>query len=198
MSKLSENNFIIRQSNGLMKLDEYDLKLLNLLLDNSRLSVSELARLVGLSRQTVRTRLEKLEKEGVIKKYTIKISPDLERSESIVILILETEKPEKLQEYSEIIEINKITSKKYVVKVLTNRLGDISRIAEDPGLNILEIMPVLEWEEKEREFRIEVPFRCDYCGKEVVDRPVIYKYHNRVFVFCCKTCLREFKESSED
>ncbi|NJE84231.1 winged helix-turn-helix transcriptional regulator, partial [Thermococcus sp. CX2] len=86
------------------KLDELDLKLIYLLMDNSRLSISELAERLSVSRPTVKTRLEKLEKEGIIQRYTIKLNPELQRAHNVVALIIKTDEPEKLQEFEEIIE----------------------------------------------------------------------------------------------
>ncbi len=179
-----------------MKLDEYDLKLINILKDNSRLSISEIAKLLGLSRQTVKARIERLEREGVIQKYTIKLSPEFEKMGNLIILIVETENPEKFKEFEEIIEINKIASKRYLIKVVIGKLGELTRIMNEAGFEILEVIPVLEREERDRSFKVEVPFKCDYCGKETVDQPLIYKYRNKVFVFCCRTCLSEFKALS--
>jgi DNA-binding Lrp family transcriptional regulator len=176
-----------------VKLDEYDLKLINLLMENSRLSLSELSRLLSLSRQTVKARLERLEKEGIIEKYTVKVSPELEKVGETVIVILETDRPEKLEDSPEITEINKVTSRRYVVKAVVDRLSELSDILESPDFKVLEVMPVLKSKKREVVLKIKVPFKCDYCGKEIVDEPLIYKYRNRVYFFCCKVCLREFK-----
>ena len=43
-----------------------------------------------------------------------------------------------------------------------------------------------------------MPFKCDYCGKEIVGEPIVYKYRNRVYFFCCPTCFREFKKTREN
>jgi len=181
----------------MIKLDEHDLKLINLLRDDARLSISELAKLLGLSRPTVKSRLERLEKEGIIQKYTIKLSPDIEKSGSLVILIVETGNPEIFEEIDEIVEINKITSKKYVIKVLVDRLDELRRVIDRSGLDVLEIMPVLEKREKEIQIRMKIPFKCDYCGKDLAEEPIVYKYHNKVYFFCCGTCFDEFKTLEE-
>lgn len=180
------------------KLDELDLKLIYLLRDNSRLSISELAEILGTSRPTVRSRMEKLEKEGIIKGYTIKISPELERAENIVIMIIKTEIPEKLEEFDEIIEINKFTSKKYVIKIAVENMEQLRQVVEKAGFEIIEIMPVLEMRERERPIKIRVPFKCDYCGREIIEEPIVYKYRNKVYFFCCETCFREFKKAREN
>jgi len=182
----------------MVKLDEIDLKLIYLLRDNSRLSISELAEILGVSRPTVRARIEKLEKEGIIRGYTIKISPELERAENIVIMIIKTDTPEKLEEFDEIIEINKFTSKKYIIKIAVENMEQLRQVVEKAGFEVIEIMPVLEMRERERPIKIRVPFKCDYCGKDIVEEPIVYKYRNKVYFFCCETCFREFKKAREN
>ncbi|ACJ16324.1 transcriptional regulatory protein [Thermococcus onnurineus NA1] len=180
------------------KLDELDLKLIYLLMDNSRLSISELAERLSVSRPTVKTRLEKLEKEGIIQRYTIKLHPELQKAHNVVALIIKTDKPEKLREFEEIIEINRFTSKKYLIKVAVEDMEGLRNVIEGAGFEVLEIMPILESIEKEHPPKVKVPFKCDYCGKEIVDEPIVYKYRNRVYFFCCPTCLREFKRTREN
>ena len=53
--------------------------LINLLQENSRRSVSDLAKQLGLSRATVQQAMERLERTGVIQGYTVKINPDYEK-----------------------------------------------------------------------------------------------------------------------
>lgn len=54
-------------------------KLIQLLQENSRRSISELAKLLGLSRATVQQSMERLERMGVIQGYTVKINPDYQQ-----------------------------------------------------------------------------------------------------------------------
>ena len=56
-----------------------DQNLLKLLQENSRRTVSDIAKKMGLSRATVQHKMERLERTGVIQGYTIKINPVLER-----------------------------------------------------------------------------------------------------------------------
>ena len=53
--------------------------LMQLLQENSRRSISELAKLLGLSRATVQQSMERLERMGVIQGYTVKINPDYQQ-----------------------------------------------------------------------------------------------------------------------
>ncbi|MBR5738798.1 MAG: winged helix-turn-helix transcriptional regulator, partial [Lachnospiraceae bacterium] len=51
-------------------MDQTDLKIINALSDNARVSASELSEKVNLSVSAVIERIRKLENAGVIKKYT--------------------------------------------------------------------------------------------------------------------------------
>jgi Lrp/AsnC family leucine-responsive transcriptional regulator len=53
--------------------DSTDLKLLEILKENSRLSFAEIGRKINLSPSSVRERIQKMEDEEVIKKYSIEI-----------------------------------------------------------------------------------------------------------------------------
>lgn len=56
-----------------MKIDEIDLKILDELKRNSRLSMSELGRRINLSSPSVTERVRQMESFGVIMKYTLEI-----------------------------------------------------------------------------------------------------------------------------
>ena len=74
-----------------MKMDEKDLKILEMLQSNSRVSNMEIARALGISEGTVRKRIEKLEREGVIRRYTIEIDPKKLGYNTIVLLGMDAE-----------------------------------------------------------------------------------------------------------
>ncbi|MCH2189580.1 MAG: Lrp/AsnC family transcriptional regulator [Gammaproteobacteria bacterium] len=61
-----------------MLVDDKDKELIDLLQKNSRESTAKLARVLNLSRTTVSSRIERLEKKGIIQGYTVKFSPDYE------------------------------------------------------------------------------------------------------------------------
>ena len=59
-------------------MDAIDEKLISALRDNARASTAKLARLVGRSRTSVQSRLERLEREGVIVGYSVRVAPEHE------------------------------------------------------------------------------------------------------------------------
>jgi len=58
------------------KIDETDERILDELRENSRVSYRELARSLGIPHTTVWTRVGKLRKRGIIKKFTVEIDEE--------------------------------------------------------------------------------------------------------------------------
>ena len=56
-----------------MKLEEKDKKILNIIVDNSKLSLRQIAKKADVSVATVMHHIKNLEKEGIIKRYTTKL-----------------------------------------------------------------------------------------------------------------------------
>lgn len=56
-------------------MDEKDVKIVRLLSENARRTFTEMAKALGISDVAVKKRLSKLEKEGVIKRYTVVVDP---------------------------------------------------------------------------------------------------------------------------
>ena len=59
----------------LQGLDELDQKIVRLLIENARMSYSEIGAKVGVSRVAVKLRIQALEQRGVIEEYTTVINP---------------------------------------------------------------------------------------------------------------------------
>jgi DNA-binding Lrp family transcriptional regulator len=78
-----------------MKLSPADDALLSLLREDARASTAEIARRLQLSRTTVQSRIERLERMGVIAGYTVRVSDDFER-ERIRALIMVTVFPKQM------------------------------------------------------------------------------------------------------
>lgn len=58
------------------KLDSIDQEILQILSENSRMSYVEIGKRVSLSRVAVKSRMEALEQEGIIERYSIVINPE--------------------------------------------------------------------------------------------------------------------------
>ena len=67
-----------------------DLKLLQILRENSRTPLVKIARVLGVSETAIRKRLKKLESEGVIKKYTVVVDPKKIGFEAVAFIGVDT------------------------------------------------------------------------------------------------------------
>jgi DNA-binding Lrp family transcriptional regulator len=61
-------------------MDEIDEALLALLKENARLPVASLAQTLGLARSTVQSRLERLERRGIVVGYTVRLCEEATKS----------------------------------------------------------------------------------------------------------------------
>ena len=60
--------------------DARDQRLLSLLRANARTPVAELAKQLGVSRATVQNRMKRLERDGIIVGYTVRLSGDIDEA----------------------------------------------------------------------------------------------------------------------
>lgn len=73
-----------------MELDIKDHKIINLLKDNSRLSIRDIAKKTQIRPSTVHQRIQKLIKKNVIEKFTLKLNNDAVNQNFIVFMYLTT------------------------------------------------------------------------------------------------------------
>jgi len=177
-----------------LRLDEIDLRIIYLLRKDSRISISDIARILGISRPTVYSRIRRLEDSGVIKGYTIKLDKEIEYGPNLVALLIKTNDIKKVTESIRAIEIFRLAGGKYLVVANIESISDLKSIEESDNVELLEISPIIEVIEGERALPIKVKFKCDYCGKDIIEDPHVYYLGSKVYFFCCKTCLREFKK----
>ena len=79
-----------------MRLTPADEALLSLLREDARAPTAQIARRLGLSRTTVQSRIERLQRSGVIAGYTVRVADEFER-DRIRALILLTVLPKQMQ-----------------------------------------------------------------------------------------------------
>ena len=95
-------------------LDELDQKIVQLLVDNARISYSDIGEAVGLSRVAVKARISALEEKGIIEEYTTVINP--QKISGAVSCYFEIEAtPSCLPEVTEILNQNDTVTQIYRV-----------------------------------------------------------------------------------
>ncbi|ACS32969.1 Lrp/AsnC family transcriptional regulator [Thermococcus gammatolerans] len=99
-----------------VKIDSIDLRIVHLLSENARMTYKELAEAIGTTRQRISRRMDKLERMGIIQKYTI--LPDYESLGYSYIILGITLKPGAKTDSI----IQNLKEKEYV-KIIQKALG---------------------------------------------------------------------------
>lgn len=95
-------------------LDELDQKIISLLIQNARISYSDIGQQIGISRVAVKMRVQALEKKGIIEEYTTIINPQKINGAVSCYFEIETT-PDMLTEVSELLRKNDIITQVYRV-----------------------------------------------------------------------------------
>lgn len=95
-------------------LDTLDRKIVKLLIENARISYSDIGQEIGLSRVAVKARIQALEQRGIIEEYTTIINP--QKISGAVSCYFEIETlPDTLVQVTEILEQNETITQIYRV-----------------------------------------------------------------------------------
>ena len=119
-------------------LDALDQKIVRLLIENARISYSDIGQEVGISRVAVKARIQALEQRGIIEEYTTIINP--QKISGAVSCYFEIETlPDTLAEVTETLKENEAITQVYrvtpgVVSCSCNII--LSRIKDIKGLRL--------------------------------------------------------------
>ena len=128
-------------------LDQLDQQILRLLIQNARMSYSEIGQQVGISRVAVKMRVQALEKKGIIEEYTTIINP--QRISGAISCYFELEfSPEHFQEAIAILEATPTVTQIYRVtgncKLHVHGVAASSQEMEELIQNTVDKLPGLQ------------------------------------------------------
>ncbi|MDY6930816.1 MAG: Lrp/AsnC family transcriptional regulator [Halobacteriota archaeon] len=89
-------------------MDDKDRKIIEALRENSRTPFTEIAQKLGVSESTIRNRVQALENDGVIKKYTILVDPSKMGYNTVSIVGLDVEPSMFLEAAKSMAEIDEV------------------------------------------------------------------------------------------
>lgn len=93
-------------------LDELDQKIVHLLIENARMTYSDIGKQIGISRVAVKTRIKSLEQRGIIEEYTTIINP--QKISSVVSCYFEIEtSPDTLMQVTKLLNQNESITQIY-------------------------------------------------------------------------------------
>jgi len=147
------------------KIDETDKKILSILKENARKHFTDIAQQLDVSEATVRNRVKCLERNGVIKKYTIDLNPKEIGYNMVAILGLDVSPENLLSSVNELRDIEEVkwaaksTGDHMIMtevwaedgeclsKVISKKIGKID--------GVKDIRPAILLEKKEEKYEIE-------------------------------------------
>jgi DNA-binding Lrp family transcriptional regulator len=187
-----------------MALDLTDLGVLRILQRDARTPVLEIAKELGISRPTVKARIEKLQGEGIIKKFTAIVDRDAIVKNILLFLRMRMEDKglvDSLKEMDEVLEIYETMGERNLTcKAIVRDMGELRDFMDrlsQLGIKEVDSSIVLKTVKEEYEAiigpEIGVSLNCEYCGKEITGAPYKFKVHNKEHYLCCPVCLKSFK-----
>lgn len=125
-------------------LDEFDQKIVNLLIENARMSYSEIGQRIGISRVAVKMRVQALEQKGIIEEYTTIINPQKICGAVSCYFEIET-KPDTLEEVTKILKENETVTQIYRVtgksRLHVHAVASSNEEMEDLICNTMDRLP---------------------------------------------------------
>jgi Lrp/AsnC family leucine-responsive transcriptional regulator len=113
--------------------DQLDVKIVELLKQNSRISSSEISRQIHLSVPAVSERIRKLEEGGVIQSFTVKLNREKSGLFLLAFILVQLERPEHIPGFKELVRQDKRILEchhvaggyDYLLKVAVSHTGEL-------------------------------------------------------------------------
>jgi Lrp/AsnC family transcriptional regulator, leucine-responsive regulatory protein len=156
----------------MLSLDRIDIKILDILQNDGKISNIKLAEAVNLSPTAALARVQKLGKEGYILGYGAKLNPDMLNCSFVVFveILLDKTTPNVLEEFSdavihcpEIVECHMISGGfDFVVKIRCANMEEFRKISGQilwqlPGVKETRSYPVMEVIKESTQIKLKLP-----------------------------------------
>ncbi|MHA1264633.1 MAG: winged helix-turn-helix transcriptional regulator [Candidatus Helarchaeota archaeon] len=193
------------------ELDEIDIGILKKLQEDGRLSFNTIANELKISPPTVKYRIDKLKKVGLIQGFSVILDPNLIKDGFFAFILIEA----KFQKATEILKTLKtieniqelylcLGKNNIIVKLFVTNNEELNQflhnqLAQFNDIEKFEVITILQTVKQASNTKILRPgfgirLFCDYCHKEIKDTPVKRTINDEEFRFCCNTCASVFKE----
>jgi Transcriptional regulators len=159
--------------NTMEPLSDLEFRALEILREDSRISIEALARELGISRSTASRILTSLRKRGV--RFTVEAT-----FAGQIAFVLGNR---RLSD-----ESYRTLDGRFISVLRFNSISELTEKLRDPGRRsrVIIASPVKKI--------LTHGLRCDYCGGEIGKEPLTYRRGRRTYYLCCKTCLSQLRE----
>ena len=190
-----------------MKLDVHDAKILEILQEDARISLKDIAEEAKLTPPTVSSRMKSLEELGIILGYHVDIPPD-SLGQRVMFFVLKA-KPADLEEAAEALarislvrEVHLASGGRIIAVAvlrdvsdqerLTNEMARIPTIQEYDNYSVVKVKKRENWAIVAE--GVDVSLACYYCRKPIQGTPYKIRLGGRDHYLCCPICEKAYKE----
>ncbi|MHA1976851.1 MAG: winged helix-turn-helix transcriptional regulator [Candidatus Hodarchaeales archaeon] len=197
----------------LIDLDSSDLTILNKLNENGRVTYSDLAKKLMLTVPTVKSRIDKLLKIGVINHFGIHLNPHKLTGDPSAMFYFQVTKEdvqpfiEHLQSLEEIKSVYEVLDP-YNIVVMTqfqpiNMIQILYQELQAKSFSKNSRIQIMMKEVFSKPHRIPqhgtiLNLKCEYCGKKILEDYESIKIEDTRHYFCCPICLRNYTKWLKD
>ncbi len=191
-----------------MKPDAIDTKILEVLMDDGRASFRQIARRTSLTTPTVSSRLARMTKAGLIRKFVPVLSADSGNRGVMALVTLETSSAsaqkiaDDLAELREVEAVYITTGQSITLKVTLDTVQGLQpflakNLLKRRGVDVTSSQIVISIAKEEPASLLPsgltMNLKCDYCGGDVASsRPYTLAAGPSHYYFCCKTCRKDY------
>jgi Lrp/AsnC family leucine-responsive transcriptional regulator len=189
-----------------MKLEQVDIKILEILQKDGRASFRDIAKKVGVTTPTVSSKVSMYEQMGIITGFEVRLSADALGEISVLLSVKckPSDAPalaDKLKELEEVREVYLVGGSWVQAKVtlvdtthLNGFISDLTNIEEILDYEYKTIVGTVKEEPRAVLSQgINAVLSCFYCKKPMHDKPVKLKLDGKDHFLCCDTCAKEYK-----
>jgi len=195
-----------------IQLDKTDVQIIEMLQEDGRMLYKDIAQKVGVSLPTVRTRIQRLVKLGVIKKFTVIVDADkiLGKVRGVILLQVNPSDVEgvmaKLASLKEVREVYRTAgSSPLVLKVEARDLDGLGQLVSNKlsgieGITGASSLVVTKSAKEEYGATVEaeamVQFKCSFCNAPILGKPYIEYIDGGRYYFNAEDCAIAYKQRS--
>jgi Lrp/AsnC family leucine-responsive transcriptional regulator len=191
-----------------VKPDAIDAKILEVLMSDGRASFRQIAQRTSLTTPTVSSRLARMTKAGLIKKFVPVLSADsVDRGVTALVTLkvgsaLAQKVADDLAELREVAAVYMTTGQSISMKVTVDSVQQLQsflarNLLKRRGVDVTSSHIVTSTvKEEPASFlpsSLVMNLKCDYCGGDVTSsRPYTLATGSSHYYFCCKTCRKDY------
>jgi DNA-binding Lrp family transcriptional regulator len=191
-----------------VKPDAIDAKILEALMDDGRASFRQIAQRTSLTTPTVSSRIARMTKAGLIKKFVPVLSGDSVNRGVTALVTLKAGSAsvqriaEDLAKMREVEAVYMTTGQSITLKATFDSVQSLQSflaqsVLKKRGVEVTSTQIVTSTVKEEPPSLVPdalvMDLKCDYCGGEVTSsRPYTVSAGPSHYYFCCKTCRKEY------